>query len=91
MTEFSRADVEILDESIAWDGFWKLRVLRLRHRLFAGGWSAPLEREMHCRGEAVGVLLYDPQLDAIGIVEQFRVGAVSRPGSPWLLELVAGL
>ena len=48
-------------------------------------------RELHCRGEAVGVLLYDPTLDAIGMVEQFRIGAAFRAGSPWLLELVAGL
>jgi ADP-ribose pyrophosphatase len=37
------------------------------------------------------VLLYDPTLDAIGMVEQFRIGAAFRAGSPWLLELVAGL
>lgn len=91
MTEFSRADVEIIDEQVPWNGFWKLKVLRLRHRLFAGGWSQPLTRELHCRGEAVGVLLYDPQRDAIGVVEQFRVGAAFGAGSPWLLELVAGL
>ncbi|MBP8926063.1 MAG: NUDIX domain-containing protein [Pseudomonadales bacterium] len=91
MTEFDRADLEILEESIPWGGFWKLKVLKLRHRLFAGGWSPILQRELHCRGVAVGVLLYDPNLDAIGVVEQFRVGAAFRPGSPWLLELVAGL
>ncbi|MBK6290055.1 MAG: NUDIX domain-containing protein [Pseudomonadales bacterium] len=91
MTEFDRADFEILEESVPWGGFWKLKVFRLRHRLFAGGWSPTLRRELHCRGEAVGVLLYDPLLDAIGVVEQFRVGAAFRPGSPWLLELVAGL
>jgi ADP-ribose pyrophosphatase len=82
---------EILDEAIVFDGFWPLKVLQLRHQRFAGGWSETMRRELHCRGEAVGVLLYDPQLDAIGIVEQFRVGAAQRPGNPWLLELVAGL
>jgi ADP-ribose pyrophosphatase len=40
----------------------------------------------------VGVLLYDPVLDAIGLVEQFRVGPwVRGDANPWLLELVAGL
>lgn len=85
------ADVEVLEERVPYAGFWQLKLLRLRHRRFAGGWSVPLAREVHCRGEAVGVLLYDPGLDAFGFVEQFRVGAFARgAGSPWLHELVAG-
>ena len=91
MRQFGHNDVEILEEKTAWSGFWKLKLFRLRHRRFAGGWSEALTRELHCRGEAVGVLLYDPKLDAIGMVEQFRIGAAFRAGSPWLLELVAGL
>lgn len=91
MTEFGHDDFEILDESVPWGGFWKLKIFTLRYRRFAGGWSARIKRELHCRGEAVGVLLYDPLLDAIGVVEQFRVGAAFREGSPWLMELVAGL
>ena len=91
MRQFGHNDVEIVVEKTAWSGFWKLKLFRLRHRRFAGGWSETLTRELHCRGEAVGVLLYDPTLDAIGMVEQFRIGAAFRAGSPWLLELVAGL
>ena len=91
MRQFGHNDVEIVEEKTAWSGFWKLKLFRLRHRRFAGGWSETLTRELHCRGEAVGVLLYDPTLDAIGMVEQFRIGAAFRAGSPWLLELVAGL
>ena len=89
--QFQRSDVEIVDETLAYDGFWKLKLVRLRHRRFAGGWSQLVKRELHCRGDAVGVLLYDPAIDAIGLVEQIRVGALWRAGSPWLLELVAGL
>ena len=84
-------DVEILDERIVYDGFWKLALLRLRHRLFAGGWSAEVRRELHRRGAAVGVLLYDPSIDSVGLVEQFRIGALNNPAGPWLIELVAGL
>lgn len=89
---FGRDAVELVASDTAFDGFWQLKVLRLRHRRFEGGWSAEIRREVHCRGEAVGVLLYDPVLDAIGLVEQFRSGAWARGiGSPWLIELVAGL
>jgi ADP-ribose pyrophosphatase len=89
---FDRADVETLREDLVWDGFWKTREVHLRHRRFDGAWSAPLKREVHCRGEAVGVLLYDPVLDVIGLVEQFRIGPWMRGDErPWMLELVAGL
>lgn len=94
---FAHGDVELLDNRSGYDGFFKLRRLRLRHRLFAGGWSKELQRELVQRDRAVGVLLYDPQLDAIALVEQFRIGAFALDGSvaavptPWLLELVAGL
>ena len=89
---FSREDVELLAEEVPFAGFWTLKRLALRHRRFAGGWSGEMRREVHCRGEAVGVLLYDPVLDAIGLVEQFRVGPwVRGDENPWLLELVAGL
>ncbi len=89
---FDAEDVEILHEEVLFKGFWTLKRLTLRHRRFAGGWSEPMTREVHCRGEAVGVLLYDPVLDAVGLVEQFRVGPWAKGDSrPWLLELVAGL
>lgn len=91
MRGFGREDVEFVEEKTVWSGFWKLKQFRLRFRRFAGGWSGVVSRELHCRGEAVGVLLYDPELDAVGMVEQFRIGAAFRAGSPWLLELVAGL
>ena len=91
MRSFGHDDVEFVDEQTVWNGFWKLKRFRLRFRRFVGGWSELVSRELHCRGEAVGVLLYDPELDAVGMVEQFRIGAAFRAGSPWLLELVAGL
>ena len=91
MADFFRKDVEVLEDRLGWDGFFKVRALRLRHRLFRGGWSAPISREIMQRHAAVGLLPYDPALDAILKVEQFRSGALSRAESPWLLELIAGL
>lgn len=88
---FTRDDVEILDDAEGYNGFFKLRRLTLRHRLFAGGWSKPISRELVLRHAAVGVLLYDPQLDSVALLEQFRVGPLPGSGSPWLYELVAGL
>lgn len=68
-------DVELLDSCDAYQGFFQIRTLNLRHRLFEGGWSQAINRELFIRHDAVGVLLYDPHLDVVALVEQFRVGA----------------
>lgn len=83
--------VEILDKTVCYDGFFRLERYRLRHRLFSGAWSRVLTRELFERGHAAAVLPYDPGLDAVVLVEQFRIGALEAPGSPWLLEIVAGI
>jgi ADP-ribose pyrophosphatase len=83
--------LEILGRDVAYQGFFRIDRYRLRHRLFAGGWSAELTREVFERGRAVGVLLYDPVRDAVVLVEQFRLPAHLAGFSAWQLEIVAGL
>ncbi len=85
------AGVEVLERTVAFEGFFRLLRYRLRHRLFAGGTSRELVRELHERGDAAVVLPYDPVRLEVVLVEQFRVGALERPGDPWLLEPVAGI
>ncbi len=88
---YGHEDVEILERHPAWQGFFRLDVVRLRHRLFDGGWSREMQRELFVRGPAVVLLPYDPVRDQVVLIEQFRVGALDMPYSPWLLELVAGI
>ena len=88
---FGREDLQLLAEEVGYKGFFRLLRLRLRHKLFAGGWSEEITRELFDRGHAVAVLPYDPVRDEVVLVEQFRVGAVYAEGSPWLLEVVAGI
>jgi len=83
--------VEILDKTICYNGFFRIERYRLRHRLYSGAWSRELTRELFERGHAAAVLPYDPILDAVVLVEQFRIGALEAPGDPWLLEIVAGV
>ncbi len=90
MTKFTQNDVLIEKEETLYDGFFKMKKVRLKHRLFQGGWSASIEREMMVRDDAVCVLLYDPRSDQVLLIEQFRPCAVKHE-SPWLLELVAGM
>ncbi|HCB12324.1 MAG TPA: ADP-ribose diphosphatase [Gammaproteobacteria bacterium] len=82
---------EVLDKTISYSGFFRMENYRLRHELFAGGWSPEITRECLERGHAVAVLLYDPDHDQVVLLEQFRVGALEFPGGPWLLEIVAGI
>lgn len=81
----------IIDKTLVYQGFFKLSEYRLQHELFAGGWTPEFRRLCLDRGDAVAVLLWDPQRDVLVLAEQFRVGAMHRPFVPWLLEIVAGM
>jgi len=87
----SDAAIEITGREIAYQGFFRIDRYRLRHRLYAGGWSGELKREVFERGNAVGVLLYDPARDALVLVEQFRLPAHLAGFPAWQLEIVAGI
>ena len=65
--------------------------MRLRHRLFNGGWSGTIERELFSKAPAAAAVVYDPVLDSIGLVEQFRIGMLDAPSGAWSLEGVAGM
>lgn len=91
VAHFDSADVERLETEPLYQGFFRLERRQLRHRLFDGGWSEVITREVHVRHDAVGVLLYDIERDAVVLVEQMRAGALDDPVSPWKLEPVAGL
>src|SRR6516164_3959095 len=84
-------DIELLEKTEAYKGYFRIVRYRLRHRLFAGGWSGEVRREVFERGHAVGVLPYDPAADAVVLIEQFRIGAFVAHMDPWLTEVVAGI
>lgn len=86
-----RATVEIERREIAYQGFFRLERYRLRHRLFNGAMSPSLSRELFERGHAAAVLPYDPRLDRVVLLEQFRIGALEAEGGAWLYEIVAGM
>ena len=84
-------DVEILEKTTRYKGFFRIEFYRLRHRLFAGGWSGEVHRELFERGQAAGVLPYDPTADAVVLIEQFRLGAMIAGLPAWQTEVVAGI
>lgn len=94
MSDFFKADadaVEVVRREHCFRGFYRLDRLHLRHRQFSGAMGPLISRELFVRHDAVCVLPYDPVRDEVVLIEQFRVGALDKKASPWLLELVAGL
>lgn len=81
---------EIIETESLHDGHLKVDRLKIQHDLIAGGRSGTITRELVRRRSAVAVLLIDPELQQVVVVEQFRVGAIDHC-HPWVLEPVAGL
>jgi ADP-ribose pyrophosphatase len=83
-------EFEILRSDAVYRGFLKVNRYRLQHELYLGGESGTLIRERLEGLRAASVLLYDPKLDQVVLVEQFRIGAVGQEQPPWVLETVGG-
>lgn len=83
--------IAINERETVYRGFFRVDHFLLRHRLFAGGWSAELSREVFLRHDAAGILLYDPQRDEVVLIEQFRLAAHLAGFAAWQLEIVAGI
>lgn len=85
------ADVELIAREALLRAHLKVDRFRFRHRLFRGGMSGEVKREVLLRGLAVVVLPYDAARDRVVLVEQFRIGAYANGEPGWLLEAIAGL
>lgn len=83
--------VEIMERRTVFQGYFRVDRYRLRHKLFAGGMSAEITREVFERGHAAAVLPYDPMRDEVLLIEQFRPGALAAGWHPWVIEPVAGI
>jgi ADP-ribose pyrophosphatase len=92
-------DVELSRMETPFQGYFRVDRYHLRHRQHAGGMGPEFTREVFERGHAAACLLYDPDLDLLVMLEQFRIGAYaaikspwfSAADSPWLIEIVAGI
>ncbi|ENU22238.1 hypothetical protein F993_03131 [Acinetobacter proteolyticus] len=89
---YSATDVTIESRETLFRGFIQVEKVSLKHRLFdREDYSPIIQRELVHRPEAAGVLLYNDQQQRFALIEQFRVGAVNDPVSPWQLEVIAGV
>lgn len=87
----SHPDVEIIEATTPFERFLRIDTVRFRHRLFSGDWSASHTFDILRRGTAVAIVLYDPDREAVVLIEQFRLPALLAASSPRQLEVVAGL
>ncbi len=82
--------VEVLEKGRVFEGFISLDRAVVRYERYDGSMSLPVSRLSVERGDAVGVLLYDPERDEVVLVEQFRYPAYAAGSPAWLVEIVAG-
>ena len=88
---YTRNDVELISKKTRYKGFFRMNEYRFKHRLFKGGWSAEVKREVFERGHAGVLLAYDPKRDEVVLIEQIRIPAYETSQTPWLLEVIAGM
>ena len=89
---YHKNDAQIHSRRDLYRGFVQVELVSLQHRCFNSTEYTPiLQRELVHRPEAAGVLIYDDQQQKIGLIEQYRVGAMDDTTSPWQLEIIAGL
>jgi ADP-ribose pyrophosphatase len=82
--------IDIRTHETAYAGFFRIDRYRLRQR-HRDGWTPEIVREVIVRPNAVGVLLYDPDRDAVVLIEQLRLSAHLAGFPARQIEIVAGL
>ncbi len=92
ISSLNHSDYKIEKKDVLFQGnFLRLARYAIIHRLFNGKMSHTFNCEVLERKSAVAILPYDPVLDRVILIEQFRPGALADPNTPWLLEIPAGI
>nr|WP_325249249.1 NUDIX domain-containing protein [Amylibacter sp.] len=88
---FLADQVQDISRTLPYARYFDVEDITLRHPRFDGGMSPAIDRTVLRSADAVTVLPYDPLLDQVVLVEQFRPAAYVRGDNcPWVLEPVAG-
>ncbi len=82
---------ELIDRTVAFQGYFRIARYLFRHSLYQGGQSGEVKREVFERGQAAAVLPYDPVRDEVVLIRQFRAGSYAAGRHPWDWEIVAGV
>jgi ADP-ribose pyrophosphatase len=85
-------DVEIVSRERLKDGFRNFDAVTVTHEALDGtGRIGPLRRELLSTGSVVVVIPYDPALDRVVVIRQFRIGHALKTANAAPLELPAGV
>lgn len=88
----STQDIQVNSTVVVREGFCPIALYEIQQRYFDDSWSPIYRRELVIKPKAVGALSYDPRLDQVVLIEQFRPGALGGKNlTPWLIEIVAGV
>lgn len=82
---------ELIKRTVPFQGHFRVARYVFRQQLYQGGWSEPFSREVFERGQAAGLLPYDPVRDEVVLIRQFRAGSYVAGRHPWSWEIVAGI
>nr|BET44791.1 MAG: ADP-ribose diphosphatase [Candidatus Aschnera chinzeii] len=89
--KFKYNDVKIINKNTIYNGFLSFVKYYFTHKLFNGGWSKEICREVVEHNIIGAVLPYDHILDKVILVEQIRIPSLKEKITPWLLEIIAGI
>jgi nudix-type nucleoside diphosphatase (YffH/AdpP family) len=81
--------VEILEEGLVFDRFFKIKEARLRFEKFSGEMSEPMQRLSFERGDSVAVLILRREAQRVILVNQFKYPTHGK-GPGWIVEVTAG-
>ncbi|KAB0682699.1 NUDIX domain-containing protein [Aureimonas leprariae] len=85
-------DVEITGRERLKEGFRNFDAVTVKHESLDGASRiGPLRRELLTTGSVVVVIPYDPALDRIVVIRQFRIGHALKTANAAALELPAGV
>ncbi len=93
-TTFNLGDVELKKVDILYDGHFRVNQYDFCHKKFDGSEASSVIREVFYRDPCIAIIFYDPKLDNVVLIEEFRAGAFAyekSPYSPWLIQIVAGV
>ncbi|GEO84575.1 MULTISPECIES: NUDIX domain-containing protein [Alphaproteobacteria] len=89
MSRFDKVRIAILKDETLWKGWSHFRRIVFDY-IRPDDSKVKLTWEVFDRGEAVAILLYDPQRRVVVMVRQFRIPVYLMGSHPFLLEVPAG-
>ncbi|MBO4519621.1 MAG: NUDIX domain-containing protein [Alphaproteobacteria bacterium] len=91
MVDRKLENIEVVKTTPLYKKFFRVDEYSFKYPLYNGKMSGVVKREVMNRGNAAGVLLYDPDREELVFVEQIRIGAFIAGENPWVLECAAGI